>query len=252
MTPLEIHYRPFSALNFIRKIHTSYPDSWKELTPSQFISASCVFKESITDDHLISSLLNINKTIVSKLLKYQKLKIIESFVFLKTFTPCYEFFLPHIAGFNSPKPRLKDETFGCFIFAETYFERYTATSEPEFLSKFIACLYRDCEFKESGITDRARIIAKQPAINQEAVYINYILIREWYTLEYPLVFQPAEDLSKREKLTWLDVYDILLGDDIDKEEEYAKLPMSNTLNSTPDGQRIHPGDLLVYQWQADQ
>jgi len=49
MTPLEIHYRPFPTLKFIRKIHTSYPDSWKELTPSQFISASCVFKESITD-----------------------------------------------------------------------------------------------------------------------------------------------------------------------------------------------------------
>ena len=62
--------------------------------------------------------------------------------------------------------RLKEETFGCFIFAETYFERYAANSEPEFLSKFIACYYRDGPFKESGINCRAGLIARQASITQ--------------------------------------------------------------------------------------
>ncbi|MCX6223784.1 MAG: hypothetical protein NTV01_03390 [Bacteroidia bacterium] len=229
MTSIEIKYRPIPWLKYTRRILCSHPDDWEELTPAQFISAACVFKETISDDNLIASMLNIRKRIVRKLSPYQKLRIIELLRFLETFRPCFEFILPRIAGYKAPKPRLKDETFGCFIFAETYFERYASTSEPEFLSKFIACFYRDGPFKESDITGRAGIIAKQPLITQEAIYINYILIREWYTLEYPLVFKPAADQSEKEKSSWLDVYDILLGDDIVKEEEYANLPISTVL-----------------------
>ena len=167
---------------------------------------------------------------VKKLSPYQKLCIIELLKFLETFQPCFEFMIPQIAGFKAPLPRLKDETFGCFIFAETYFERYAANSEPEFLSKFIACYYRDGPFKESGISERAGLIARQPSITKEAIFINYLLIREWYMLEYPLVFQTVENSSKKsERSSWLEVYDILLGDDITRQEDYANLPISTVL-----------------------
>jgi len=230
MTPVEFRYHPFRWLNYTKRIRCRHPDTWEELTPAQFIAAASVFKAALSDDILITSMLNINKRMVRKLAPYQKLRIIELLKFLETFKPCFEFILPEIAGFKAPNPRLKDETFGCFIFAETYFERYASTSEPVFLSKFIACFYRDCLFKESDITSRADIISKQPAVTQEAIFINYILIREWYMLEYPLVFQTVDDASKkREKSTWLDVYDILLGDDIVKQEEYASLPISTVL-----------------------
>jgi len=99
----------------------------------------------------------------------------------------------------------------------------------EFLSKFIACWYRPGLFKESEINTRAEIIARQPLVTQEAIYINYFLIREWYTTEYPEVFRPAEDQTKKEKSTWLDIYDAIVGDDIVKEQEYAELPISTVL-----------------------
>jgi hypothetical protein len=229
MTAIEIQYRPIGWLNISRKISTTHPDSWEELTPTQFISAACVFKETISDDKLIASMLGLRQRIIRKLSPYQKFSLIELLKFLETYKPYYEFIIPEIAGFRRPQPRLKDETFGCFIFAETYFERYASTSEPEYLSKFIACFYRESPFKESDIASRAKIIADQPLILQEAIFINYILIREWYTEEYPLVFKPAEDQSRKERSTWLDVYDAVVGDDIVQQAQYANLPISTVL-----------------------
>ncbi len=229
MTTIEIQYLPIRWLKYTRKISTHHPDTWQELTPAQFIAAACVFKESISDDHLIASMLGLKKRLVRKLSAYQKLAVIELLKFIETYEPYYKFIIPQIAGFSSPLPRLKDETFGCFIFAETYFEQYATTNNLEFLSKFIACWYRPGLFKESEINDRAEIIARQPLVTQEAIYINYFLIREWYITEYPEVFRPAEDQTKKEKSTWLDIYDAIVGDDIVKEQKYAELPISTVL-----------------------
>jgi hypothetical protein len=229
MTSIELQYHPLRWPGFTRKIRTSHPDCWEELTPRQLITAACVFKETISDDHLIAAMLGLKKRVVRRLSAYQKFTLIGLLKFLETYKPYYEFIIPEISGFSRPLPRLKNETFGCFIFAETYFERYASTGEPEYLSRFIACFYRNAEFKESDIAERARLIAKESAVMQEAIFVNYFLIREWYTQEYPLVFKPAEDQSRKEKSTWLDVYDAIVGDDIVKQEEYANLPISTVL-----------------------
>jgi hypothetical protein len=229
MTSIELEYQPFKWLPFRCHLKTTHPDCWEELTPRQLIMAACVFKETISDDHLIAAMLGLKKRVVKGLTAYQKFTLIGLLKFLETYKPYYEFIIPEIAGLRRPLPRLKNETFGCFIFAETYFERYASTSEPEYLSKFIACFYRESPFKESDIAGRAKIIADQPLILQEAIFINYILIREWYTEEYPLVFKPAEDQSRKERSTWLDVYDAVVGDDIVQQEQYANLPISTVL-----------------------
>ncbi len=229
MTSIELEYQPMRWPRYTRKKRTSHPDSWEELTPRQLITAACVFKESISDDRLIAAMLGLKKRVVRRLSAYQKFTLIGLLKFLETYKPYYEFIIPEIAGFCRPQPRLKNETFGCFIFAETYFERYASTGDPDYLAWFIACFYRDSEFREADITERARLIAKESAVLQEAVFVNYFLIREWYTQEYPLVFKPAEDQSKKEKSSWLDVYDAIVGDDIVRQEEYAGLPISTVL-----------------------
>ena len=229
MTSIELEYQPFRWLPFRRHLKTSHPDSWDELSPRQLITAACVFKETISDDRLIAAMLGLKRRVVKRLSAYQKFTLIGLMKFLETYKPYYEFIIPEIAGFSRPLPRLKNETFGCFIFAEAYFERYAATGDPNYLCRFIACFYRDSEFRESDITGRAQLIAKESAVMQEAVFVNYFLIREWYTQEYPLVFKPAEDQTKKEKSSWLDVYDAIVGDDIVKQEEYANLPISTVL-----------------------
>jgi hypothetical protein len=226
MTEIEVRYQPLRLLPWTRRIQATHPDTWEELTPAQLIAAASVLKGTVSDERLIASMLGLKARVVKRLSPYQKFRIIELLGFLDSYKPYGEFILPEIAGFQRPLPRLKNETFGCFIFAETYFERYASTSDPEHLARFIACWYRDAEFREADIAERARLIARECPIKQEAIFVNYFLIREWYTKEYPLVFQPAENQKRKEKSTWLDVYDAIMGDDIVREQEYALLPIS--------------------------
>jgi len=229
MTSVEISYQPFRLLPWRRHISVSHPDEWEELSPAQLIAAASVFRGTVSDESLLSVMLTFKKRTVRRLSPYQKFRLISLLSFLDSYKPNQEFILSEIAGFSRPLPRLKNETFGCFIFAETFFERYASTSDPEYLSRFIACFYRDCPFREADIALRAARIARAPLERQEAIFINYFLIREWYTKVYPLVFDPSGDSSRKEKSTWLDVYDAVVGDDIVKQEEYASLPISSVL-----------------------
>jgi hypothetical protein len=229
MTRIDLEYYPFPFLPYSKRIKTQHPDSWEELTPAQLVSAACVMMGSISDDSLIASMLSLKKRIVNRLSAYQKYTIISLLKFLDSFKPYNEFLIPEIAGYKRPLPRLKNETFGCFIFAETFFERYATTHDPEFLAKFISCLYRDGDFSEHIIAPNAARIRKACKVTQEAIFINYFLIREWYTQEYSNVFKPAENPDKKEKSSWLDVYDAIVGDDIVKADEYASLPISTVL-----------------------
>jgi hypothetical protein len=55
------------------------------------------------------------------------------------------------------------------------------------------------------------------------------LIRQWFVEQYPNVFQPAEDQTKKEQSSWIDVYDAIVGDNIVQQAEYADLPISTVL-----------------------
>ena len=229
MTPIVIEYCPYPWIRFSRKLKTSHPDCWSELTPLQLISAVRVMQETISDDQMIASMLNLKIKLVRRLSLYQKYCIIDLLTFLEHYNPFYEFILPAIGPYKKPQARLKDETFGTFIFAETFFEKYAATQDKQYLSKFIACYYRVGEFSEKEINLNAAIIAKLSSEQQEAIFINYILIRSWLEEQYPNVFAPAEDQTKKEKSSWIDVYDAIVGDDIVQEAEYANLPISTVL-----------------------
>lgn len=229
MTPIKLEYRPYRLIPYVRTIKTSHPDTWGELSPRQLIAAVRFTEGTVTDDEVITILLKSTKRLVRRLTPYQKFCIIDLLSFLETHTPWYDFILPSIGEFCKPKPRLKDETFGTFIFAETYFDKYLKSQDKEYLARFIACYYRNGPFREADITPHAELIARLPLVNQEAISINYALIREWLTQEYPNVFQPAQDQTKAAQSTWLDVYDAIVGDDIVKQAEYADLPISTVL-----------------------
>jgi len=229
MTPIVLEYFPSHWIRFSRKLNCQHPDSWSELSADQLIAAVRVMQETISDDELIASMLKLKIRLAKRLSAYQKFCIIDLLKFLDTHSPYYEFILPTIGKFARPQPRLKDEKFGTFIFAETYFEKYAATVDKAYLAKFISCYYRTGAFREADIKPNSAIIAKLPADEQEAVFLNYFLIRQWFVEQYPNVFEPAADQSKKEKSSWIDVYDAIVGDDIVKEAEYANLPISTVL-----------------------
>jgi hypothetical protein len=229
MTPIVLEYCPVPWLRYSRKLTCSHPESWAELSPIQLIAAVRVMQETISDNELISVMLNIPVRLVKRFSLYQKFCIVDLMNFLQTHNPYYEFILPSIGQFHRPPARLKDETFGAFIFAETYFAKYVQSEDPLYRAKFIACFYRSGPFLEKDIAARALIIAKQPDANLEAIFVNYFLIREWFVEQYPAIFTPAEDQTKPEKSSWIDVYDAIVGDNLIQQDEYANLEISTVL-----------------------
>jgi hypothetical protein len=193
------------------------------------ITAIRSIRGDISDNELIGVMLNLSRKVAGKLTPYQKFNIIELLQFIQNHDPYYEFILPSIGGFLRPKPCLKDETFGTFIFAETYFDKYLSSGSPEFLSKFIACYYRRGKFLEKDLAANAEAIAGCPQVEQEAILANYFLIREWFVTQYPRVFIPSGDQTKPEKSSWIDVYDAIVGDNIVQSDEYSNLPISTVL-----------------------
>jgi len=230
MNTIEIGYRPIPFFPWTRKISTTHPSTWGELTPAQSIAVSCVFKGTMTDEKLISIMLGISCRIVRRLPAYYKMKIIELISFVKDYTPYSEFTIKTIGRFRAPKPKLKNEPFGAFIFAESYFIQYNETSDPQYLDRFIACWYRRGIFREADIENRAKDIAKEDIVKREAIYINYQLIREYLALRYPYVFRKADtDTGSKDKSTWVDVFDAIVGDDVKDQDKYAELTVSSVL-----------------------
>lgn len=230
MNQITVEHKPFKFLPLTRKIKTSHPEKWDEMTPEQLIIGASVMEGTVTDDRVIQLMTGLKKRIVKRLTPYQKLRIIELLVFLNDFTPYHEFIIPSIGNLIKPKPRLKDETFGCFIFAETYFLQYEKTFDEDHLCKFIASYYRDSDFSEDRINRNASLVKKAPDAVKQAIYINYILIRKYLAENYPYVFQQSDDTSQtKETASWLDVYDAIVKDDIVHQDQYAKLPINNVL-----------------------
>jgi hypothetical protein len=229
MNTLSIEYRPIPWLRFNRKVELCHPENWGELSPEQLILASGVLKGTLSDDRVIQMMTTLPKKVIRRMSSYQKLRICELLIFLNDFTPYHEFIIPKIAFLSRPKPRLKDECFGTFIFAETHFARYEKSGDVKDLDKMIVCYYRSRAFREADIDINAHAIRKEDPTIKEAIYLNYILIREYLAITYPHVFTPSSDPDQKQNSTWVDVFDAVVGEDLVQQENYAKLPLSTVL-----------------------
>lgn len=234
MNSIEIKYRPIGFLPFTKSIKVKHPANWTELNPAQIIAIACVYKGSISDDKLISVMLSVPLSVARKMAAFHKYKILEMIDFINEPTAYHEFIIPEIRTrlktFRSPMARLKDETFGAFIFAEHYFSRYNEASKADDLNRFVACWYRTGKFDEKRIEPISQLLASVPLDVREAIYINYQLIREWMVMTYPNVFRKeAETPKKADKNSWIDVFDAIVADDLKDQDKYASLPVSTVL-----------------------
>ena len=133
--------------------------------------------------------------------------------------------------FIAPKPKLKGVTFGQFIFADTWFTEYRATSEKNNLYRFISSWYpeENTTFSEEQTEQNIHFFEKQHAPLLDAVVVNYELIREWLSRVYPLVFIKEENnsLPKNKHNMWIKIFEGLVGDDIVNHNRYTELPVHN-------------------------
>ena len=130
-------------------------------------------------------------------------------------------------------------TFGQFVFVDSYFNNFSETGSPEDLNKFLASLYTpyNGKFKQGNIDNHVRFGKLSNEI-KEAVLINYMLVKQWLFVKYPLLFiaavideEPSKHKTKNnyDSMGWVKILENLIGDDIPNHRKYTNLPLHNVL-----------------------
>lgn len=247
MVSIQLEYQPFRFLKYQRKINGCFPSAFSELNSKQLITIARLISQTISDTDFLQVMTGIKKSGINKLDDYQRLELMRLFEPFTSITPYNQFIIPSIKigtkVLVSPKPVLKGMTFGQFVFAESYFVNYQTDKKPLDLYKFVASLYLPefHKFNEDEIGASELYLGKVKNEILEAVVINYVLIKEWLSHVYPLIFTREEELDenyepKKQSLknpnansAWLKIFESIVGDDLVNHERYAVLPLHNVL-----------------------
>jgi hypothetical protein len=245
---ITLSYRPISFIPVYRKISREFPESFQELTQSQFIAVSELFekKNLLLHDkiNLVKSLLYFKRRFFFLLEDYQVHELIKllswihKLAFDRVFIQSFEL-KNHV--FYGPKNGLQNVVFDEFAHVDTYFSRYLSDNDPADLHKMIASIYRPGreKFDYEKIDDLARmIIYCDPAILR-AILFNYKVLRRWLETLYPVVFPaplpdeiPSE--QKAEAPKWAKVRRMLAGGDLASVENIGRLPLHTVLSEIND------------------
>jgi len=245
MVNIIFEYQPFSFLKYTRKINGAFPSTFEELKPSQFISIASLINQRISETDFLNSMTGIRKFMINKLEDYYLYVLMNLFEPFTEIKPYNAFIIPQIKTpgktLFSPKHQLAGMTFGQFIFVESYFTSYQADKNPVDLHKFIASLYlpKLQPFNEDKIAFYTLHISRIKPEILDAIVINYVLIKEWLALAYPLVFQHDEENNEppepkthkkpNNNSGWLKIFESVIGDDLIHHDLYALLPLHNVL-----------------------
>jgi hypothetical protein len=246
MVEITLKYQPFSFLKYTRVIKGAFSSTFGELKPEQLIAIARLLNQTISDTEFLKFMTGIKKSTINKLDEYQRYQLMILFEPFTLVTPYNEFIIPRIATwtteFFSPKPKLAQMTFAQFIFVESYFVSYQTDKKPLDLYKFVASLYlpQSRAFSEDDISASELYFGKVKQEILEAVVINYVLIKEWLSTVYPMVFQKEDedngDELERKSLKkpnnnsgWLKIFESVVGDDLVNHDRYSILPLHNVL-----------------------
>lgn len=243
MKQIQIKYRRSIFSPFLTEYSGCVPENWEEVTPSQFIAITSMMKEN-DDVCFISSLTGIKKRIIQRLSGFHIYNIFSGFTWLREPKPRNHFIISeiHLKGnvIYSPQPKLKGITFLQFIFADSYFSDYAQAESEDDLNRLVACLYlpKDVPFSEKQIDEMAGILPSTDLCLRRAVFYNFLMVRNWLSDVYPLVFSHQENDSKTsgksasrisQSNSWIKIFEQVVGDDIANADKYGNLPLHSAL-----------------------
>lgn len=228
MNQLTLQYNPFNLLP-ARTINVQIPSSWSDLSARQLQFIPLIRRGLVSSKAVIRRFFGLKRSIVKRMGAYQRYQLIQQLEFINSPEPVSSFKIRRLGTFIAPADKLKNVTFGQFIYADTFFSRYMQ-GEKDMLNNFIACMYLRKSFSEKNVERDARIIALLPLALRESISINYILIREWLAVSYPYVFEKPVQTSGKKKInkisSWIPVFDNLVGSDIVNSDRYAERPVN--------------------------
>lgn len=235
MKSIAVEYRWFGIK---RRVESTIPEHWGELTAEQLIAVAKSSDGSVTDAELLAWMCGIKHEIIMRLDEFPKYMLGKELEFMGEFKPSYAFVLKRVKKLFAPHSRMEGVTWGQFIFADSYYEKAVDDADDEARDKFIACLYlpEKKAFDDKLIEDRAEYVKKHLRdIEKTAISLNYRLVKEWITERYPFIFQKQDDVKEAERAkkakgtSWVKIHESIVGDDIINSDKYAKLPMHTVL-----------------------
>jgi hypothetical protein len=195
-------YQPYGKLLFKKKVKTSHPENWGELTRLQFEDVvEFISKPKKTDSDftlLTNSLLSLKDPLTDFPLEIYEL---QKFLSEKPDFDCWIIKDLEINGdtLNSPDDRFRNITIAQFAFADTFCIQFLRDKKEETLDKMIVSLYHPGKsFNPDEIEERAIAISKLSPRTKAAILFNYQVIRNWIRDKYPYVFpKPTEKEEKQ-------------------------------------------------------
>lgn len=239
MVEVKLYYKPWWLFGRGRQVLGRFPERFEELSERQLVALAGVRKGVISEERFLAVMSGIRVRLIKRLDLFQQFKVAELLETFREPKAFHDFQLKKIwckdQVLLAPKTKLKGVTFGQFIFADTYFSNYNDTKDKEDLYRFVASVYLPAGmvFNEKLIDTGVELVRRMAPETVEAVYLNYLHVREWLALAYPLIFIKPTQLpeggikEKKDSMGWIKIFEGLVGDDIVNEDRYADLPMHN-------------------------
>lgn len=246
MVTINIDYKPFPYINYTRKKEGSFPSSFAELSSKQLIAISKFVNGKLQESHFLHAMTGFRLSLIKKLERYHLYHLMSLFEPFTELKPYDHFIIPEIITSTgkivSPKPKLANITFAQFIFIESYFESYQNENKPIDLYKFIASLYlpQNTSFNDEKIIPVANKLHRVKPEILDSIFLNYLHIKEWLALAYPLILQSNSDkihsdqqqknkMKTAQSNNWLKIFENIVGDDLVNYDRYSLLPLHNVL-----------------------
>lgn len=131
----------------------------------------------------------------------------------------------------APASMLSGMSLQQFMSVDNFFNFYTSTQKEEFLHQFLACLYlrpRRAFFGKNlvDIEGEAAFLSRLDPVTSIAIYVNWILIKNWLSRTFRHLFASGSDIAiagKNKGTDWLEVFDSFVGDHVADMESYQRM-----------------------------
>ena len=248
MICIDIEYRSW-WWPFARRVRGFAPTRWWEMDERHFLAIVRAILGEIGDDEYCSVMFGLPRRLVACLDPWHRHVLGQQLKWMDTGkSEASRFFIRRIGRLYAPTDALGGMSLQQFMTVDTFFIQYADSVSDEHprgdhhrLCRMVAALYLrpgETYFVEhegdvlADIEGNAGLLANAPFSHVWGVYLNWMMIRNWLSRAYPLLFPEAESENEdvkegkarvRKLNAWLDVFDAFMGDDVAHLDTYRKM-----------------------------
>lgn len=223
MIDVEIKYR---LLGFMRSFRRKIPTTMGEMNEAQMLAVTSLYLKKVSTEEFVRRFFGIPLRIIRRMESFHLYHLIALVDFTRGDGHMNRFAIPELPGIGkAPEENLRDMSFEQFMLADTHFSAYAVHKRPESLDGMITALYAF-----DHITDAGKMVGKISLEHKMAVFFNWVLIKRWLSIRFPLVFPEGDsEVKEPQVVQWLPIFDSFVGDDVAHIYDYKKLQVMDVL-----------------------